>query len=144
MHFLFVGPAHLGRAARLDHALAKQRPPLSRRPRRRLNVCHDAPGTDLQCRKLQIFSENGKSGFCIYVEGCVIDEIRQRKLELFSENGSARYSIVVEGHYADRSQMRGPRIKEEGEAYYHMISRVVDRRMLFDTNEWRATITFPH
>ena len=30
--------------------------------------------------------------------------------------------------------MRGPRIKEEGEAYYHMISRVVDRRMLFDTN----------
>jgi putative transposase len=31
--------------------------------------------------------------------------------------------------------MRGPRIKEEGEAYYHMISRVVDRRMLFDTNE---------
>jgi len=33
--------------------------------------------------------------------------------------------------------MRGPRIKDEGEAYYHMISRVVDRRMLFDTHENR-------
>ena len=31
--------------------------------------------------------------------------------------------------------MRGPRIKEAGEGYYHMVSRVVDRRMYFDTNE---------
>ena len=31
--------------------------------------------------------------------------------------------------------MRGSRIKEPGEAYYHMISRVVDRRMVFDARE---------
>jgi len=31
--------------------------------------------------------------------------------------------------------MRGARIKEEGPGYYHIISRVVDRRMVFDDNE---------
>lgn len=31
--------------------------------------------------------------------------------------------------------MRGARIKEEGAGYYHIISRVVDRRMVFDDNE---------
>jgi len=31
--------------------------------------------------------------------------------------------------------MRNGRLKEEGEGYYHVISRVVDRRMVFDTRE---------
>ena len=31
--------------------------------------------------------------------------------------------------------MRGPRIKDQNEAFYHIISRVVDRRMVFNTNE---------
>ena len=32
-------------------------------------------------------------------------------------------------------RMRGPRVKEQGEGYYHMVSRIVDRRMIFDTHE---------
>jgi len=31
--------------------------------------------------------------------------------------------------------MRMPRIKEPGEACYHVISRIVDRQMLFNVNE---------